>query len=119
MNSALLVWPAAGATNVTPSGAKIYIAASAAFPNGTYNLSLKWLGGPNPNLQLWTLAFKQVRPSTLPAGSKTPPFPNPTYYASALGSYFEFGGHSTIQTYWSRWFSNCTPDNSMGSFSTS
>jgi hypothetical protein len=110
-----LVYPAPGATGVSPTISEIVIAVSSPLPANTYNLSLANTANASNTAQTANF-LNSISASQLPAGSATTTIPNPTYEAVGLiaSLYTNFNTGTQLQTAINLPSSTCTPMNVPG-----
>jgi hypothetical protein len=109
----VLAYPAPGATAVPNTLAKIYVAAPIGLGSSTsYAL---YLLGPGGGFE-YTNPFTAVAASAVPTPAATPGFANPQYYVSTLTA--ALSPATEYAVYFNDTANGCTPNVSLGSFTT-
>jgi hypothetical protein len=118
-NSLEVVYPIPGTRSAPPSLANIYVATKGQLPpSNQFDFFLSQSNGAST----FTGTFAGISKSQIPTPFKTPSFPNPVYYASAIagpyGSTYIIGPRQAVSLLWNNGGENCIPHFVVANFRT-
>jgi hypothetical protein len=118
-NQLEVLFPVPNSRNAPPGVANVYVSTKGQLPpSNQFNFLLVQSNGNST----FTGPFAGISKSQLPAGSKSPTYPNPVYYASSItgpsGSGYYIGGNQTVNLFWNDGGRNCVPHFLVASFRT-
>jgi len=106
----VLVYPAPGATSVPDAFGQVIVRSTSAIPTN-WGITVANIFGASANGNAFATA-----PSPLPTPNQTPTFANPVYQTSTFPNVSAAG--QTLVVFLNNLSSNCTPNVSIGSFTT-
>jgi hypothetical protein len=118
-NSLEVIYPIPGTRKAPPSLANIYVATKGQLPpSNQFDFFLSQSNGSST----FTGPFAGISKSQIPTPFKTPSFPNPVYYASAIagpyGSSYIIGPSQAVSLLWNNGGVNCVPHFVVSNFRT-
>jgi hypothetical protein len=118
-NSLEVIYPIPGTRSAPSSLANIYVATKGQLPpSNEFDFFLSQSNGNST----FTGPFTGITKSQIPTPFKTPSFPNPVYYASAIagpyGSTYIIGPRQAVSLLWNNGGVNCIPHFVVANFRT-
>lgn len=114
-NELEVLYPKPGTRSAPAILSNIYVSTKGQLPpSNQFNLYLVQTNG----LSTYTSTFFGVSKSQLPAGSGSPTYSNPVYYATSLPPSYTIGPGQTVNLYWNDGGTGCSPHVLVSTFRT-